>query len=142
MSKNFKLIGNNRKDIFFYNMGLMYCAVLLALIRFGQTGRLGWYFMFGLIYTLSLIARRSSYRSNMRTFVIALSFLMFFRITYYWNFNLSPYKTFLTNGYPCGEFYIYEENEYNDNYTNDKFFRPAMNFCINVDLKMIRWDYE
>ena len=100
-----RLIGTDRKSIFFYNMGLMYCAVLLALIRFGQTGRLGWYFMFGLIYTLSLIARRSSFKSNMRTFTIALSFLMFFRITYYWNFNLSPYKTFLTNGYPCGEYY-------------------------------------
>lgn len=137
-----RLIGNDRKSVFFYNMGLMYCAVLLALIRFGQTGRLGWYFMFGLIYTLSLIARRGSYHSNMRTFVIALSFLMFFRITYYWNFNLSPYKTFLTNGYPCGEYYIYEENEYNDSYSKDKFIRPAFDFCENIDLKMTITEYQ
>ncbi len=137
ISHNSRLIGNDNKSIFFYNMGLMYCAVLLSLIRFGQTGRLGWYFMFGLIYTLSLIARRSSIRSNMRTFTIALSFLMFFRISYYWNFNLSPYKTFLTDGYPCGELYIYEENEYNESYTRDKFIRPAFDFCKNMDLNMI-----
>ena len=142
MTRNSRLIGNERKNIFFYNMGLMYCAVLLALIRFGQTGRLGWYYMFGLIYTLSLIARRSSYHSHMKTFVIALSFLMFFRITYYWNFNLSPYKTFFSNGYPCGEFYIYEENEYNGNYTTDKFVRPAIDLCSNIDLKMTRSDYN
>lgn len=137
-----RLIGNDHKSVFFYNMGLMYCAVLLALIRFGQTGRLGWYFMFGLIYTLSLIARRSSFKSNMRTFTIALSFLMFFRITYYWNFNLSPYKTFLTNGYPCGEYNIYEENEYNDSYSRDKFIRPAFDFCENIDLKMTITEYQ
>lgn len=142
MTRNSRLIGNERKNIFFYNMGLMYCAVLLSLIRFGQTGRLGWYFMFGLIYTLSLIARRSSYHSHMKTFVIALSFLMFFRITYYWNFNLSPYKTFFSNGYPCGEFYIYEENEYNENYATDKFVRPAIDLCSNIDLKMTRSDYN
>lgn len=142
ISHNSRLIDNKRKNVFFYNMGLMYCAVLLALIRFGQTGRLGWYFMLGLIYTLSLIARRSSLKSNMRTFVIALSFLMFFRITYYWNFNLSPYKTFLSNGYPCGELYIYEENEYNEHYTGDKFYRPAIDLCNNVDLKMTKSTYE
>lgn len=137
-----RLIDNDRKSVFFYNMGLMYCAVLLALIRFGQTGRLGWYFMFGLIYTLSLIARRSTRNSNMRIFIIALSFLMYFRVSYYWNSVLSPYKTFFTNGYPCGAKELYEENEYNENYTRDKFIRPAFDFCENVDLKMIVSDYH
>lgn len=136
---------NDRKDIFFYNMGLMYCAVLLSMIRFGQTGRLGWYYMFGLIYTLSVIAQRSKFTSSVRTFVIALSFLMFFRITYYWNFNLSPYKTFLSNGYPCGIIEIYQENEYDEGYTQNKLYRPAFDLCENIDLKYVkikRNDYD
>lgn len=138
MVSNSHFIRNTKKDVFFYNMGLMYCAVLLALIRFGQTGRLGWYYMFGLIYTLSTIAQHSSMRSNLRTFVIALSFLMFFRITYYWNFNLSPYKTFFSNGYPCGIIEIYEENEYDEMYTQDKLYRPVFDLCPNLDLKMVK----
>jgi hypothetical protein len=138
MSSNEHLISeDNRKDVFFYNMGLMYCAVLLALCRFGSTGRLGWYYMFGLIYTFSVIGMRADFHSLVRTFIIILSFAMFFRITNYWNFNLSPYKTFLSNGYPCGIREIYDENEYHKEYTRDKFFRPAFDYCPRLDLKMI-----
>lgn len=132
MVRNSDLIENNKKNIFFYNMGLMYCAVLLALIRFGQTGRLGWYYMFGLIYTLSTLARKSRADSYLRTLVIAMSFAMFLRITAQWDFNLSPYKTFLTNGYPCGIREIYDDCEYDDAYTKDKFTRPALDICTNA----------
>ena len=132
MVRNSDLIENNKKNIFFYNMGLMYCAVLLALIRFGQTGRLGWYYMFGLIYTLSTLARKSRADSYLRTLVIAMSFAMFLRITAQWDFNLSPYKTFLTNGYPCGIREIYDDCEYDDAYTKDKFTRPALDLCTNA----------
>lgn len=138
MTKYSYLIKNTRKDIFFYNMGLMYCAVLLSLIRSGNTGRLGWYYMFGLIYTLSVIARRSSVRNHMRTFVVLLSFVMFFRITYQWNFNLSPYKTFLTDGYPCGIREIYETYEYDDNYTVDKLYRPVFDISTSLDFSNMR----
>lgn len=138
MVRNSDLIKNTRKDIFFYNMGLMYCAVLLSLIRSGNTGRLGWYYMFGLIYTLSAIAQRSDLKTHMRTFVIALSFLMFFRITYIWNFNLSPYKTFLTNGYPCGISDIYVDYEYDEQYTFDKLYRPVFDFCQYLDFKFMK----
>ena len=139
MSSNSYLISeDNRKDVFFYNMGLMYCAVLLALCRFGSTGRLGWYYMFGLIYTFSLIGIRADSRTLTRAFIIVLSFVMFYRITSAWNFNLSPYKTFLSNGYPCGDINIYEGNEYHKEYTRDKFYRPAFDFCSRVDLKMVK----
>lgn len=139
--KNSKLVRDTRKDIFFYNMGLMYCAVLLSLIRFGSTGRLGWYYMFGLIYTLSSLAVKSSHRSYLRTLVIALSFMMFFRITYEWSPLLTPYKTFLTNGYPCG-MKIYEENEYDEQYTVDKLYRPAFDFCDKLDLNFEKTETE
>lgn len=142
MVKNSNLIRNTRKDIFFYNMGLMYCAVLLSLIRSGNTGRLGWYYMFGLIYTLSAIAQRSDTKTHMRTFAIVISFLMFFRITYSWNFNLVPYKTFLSNGYPCGVRGIYDENEYDAQYTVDKLYRPAFDFCDKLDLKFEKAEAE
>lgn len=130
ITANRNKIYNRKKDIFFYNMGLMYCAVLLALIRFGQTGRLGWYYMFGLIYTLSTIAQNSNKKSHLRTFTIILAFVMFFRITSAWAFNLTPYKTFLSDGYPCGIYQIYEENEYDVNYTADKLYKPAIDIFL------------
>ncbi len=137
MTKYSYLVKNTRKDVFFYNMGLMYCAVLLSLIRSGNTGRLGWFYMFGLIYTLSSIARSSDVRIHLRTFVIALSFIMFFRITYQWDFNLSPYKTFLTDGYPCGIREIYETYEYDDSYTFDKLYRPVFDFSSSLDFRFV-----
>lgn len=133
---NSHLLSNNRKDVFFYNMGLMYCAVLLALIRFSSTGRLGWYYMLGLIYTFSVIGLRAGYRTKTRSIILVLSFVMFLRITNAWDFNLSPYKTFLTNGYPCGIMEIYDENEYDKRYTDDKLYRPVIDFCTKIDLKM------
>lgn len=130
MVRNSDKIGYRKKDIFFYNMGLMYCAVLLALIRFGQTGRLGWYYMFGLIYTLSAIAQNSNKKSHLRTFTIILAFVMFYRITSAWAFNLTQYKTFLTDGYPCGIYEIYEDNEYDVNYTANKLYKPAFDIFL------------
>lgn len=136
MLKNEDLIGENKRDIFFYNVALAYCAVQLLFIRFDQGGRLAWYFLIGLIYVLSQIASKSVVGSWVRPVLIVLSFLMFFRITNAWLSMLTPYKTFLTDGEPSGK-QMYIENEYDKNYTVDKLYRPAFYFCNYLDLKMI-----
>ena len=43
------------------------------------------------------------------------------RILYSWQFNLCPYKTFLTPGHTGAE-WIYEQYEYDQYYDIDKFY--------------------
>lgn len=120
---NYHLISKKKKEIVFFNLSIIFCAILLFFIRFGQGGRFGWYYMIGLIYMLTKLTTRPKALSWMKPLVITISFLLFARITYSWAFNLTPYKTFLTNGLPSGELYIYEKWEYDPQYTNNKFYR-------------------
>lgn len=120
---NYHLISKKKKEIVFFNLSIIFCAILLVFIRFGQGGRFGWYYMIGLIYMLTRLATHPKAFSWMKTLVITISFLLFTRITFLWAFNLTPYKTFLTNGLPSGEYYIYEKWEYDSHYTDNKFYR-------------------
>ena len=43
-------------------------------------------------------------------------------------FNLTPYKTFLSDGFPSGDRWIYDKYEYDANYTTDKLYRPVFDF--------------
>ena len=103
----------------------------MAFIRFGQGGRFGWYFFFGLIYTLTVLASQSRLFAFNKPVVLLLSVLLYVRITYLWAFNLTPYKTFLTDGVPSGESWIYEMFEYDERYTDDKFIRPILRIPSN-----------
>lgn len=123
--KNRKSIPTDRKSLIFFNILYGFCSILLLFMRMGQGGRFGWYFMIGIIYVLTYLGTRKTLIKDMKLFVIFVCFVLFYRITNAWAFNLTPYKTFLTDGYPSGERYIYEKYEYDDKYTNDKFYRPA-----------------
>lgn len=129
---------DDTKSIFFFNMAIMYCAVELVFVRFMQGGRLGWFFMFGLIYTYSIMADNVKRGSWFRTIIIAMSFIMFFRITYSWRTMNVPYKTFLTNGYPPGGMVMYSEHEYDSQYVENKFYKPAFDWCSNMHFKMVK----
>jgi len=121
--KKYNMIGNNRKDLTFLNMSFVYCAILLFFMRFGQGGRFGWYYIFGLIYTLTYISDMKKIKDNTRNIVILVSFLLFLRITYSWRTMNIPYKTFLTDGEPAGNGDIYRYYEYDQSYTIDKFYK-------------------
>ncbi len=121
--KNYKLIKSKPMEITFSNIYVVFCGVLLMFLRFGQGGRFGWYYMIGIIYIFSRLSTlRKSTKWN-KVFVFVLSTLLFVRITSLWAFNLTPYKTFFSNGYPSGETYIYWNWEYDYNYTKDKLYR-------------------
>lgn len=125
---NYRLIPNNKKDITFLNMGIVFCSLLLLFLRFGQGGRIGWFFLMGIIYTLTTLCTNKYAKKWMRPFFITVSFVLFMRITTSWSFNLLPYKTFLTQGYPCGEKWLYENFEYDQSYTYNKLYRPIFTF--------------
>lgn len=130
--KNYAFFDNkHKKHLIFLNLSIIFCGILLVFIRFGQGGRFGWYFFFGLIYTLTTLASQSRLFTFNKPVVMLLSILLYVRITYSWAFNLTPYKTFLTDGVPSGESWIYEMFEYDERYSDDKFIRPILRIPSN-----------
>lgn len=126
--KNYHLIPNDKKNLVFLNLSYVFCAILVLFARFGQGGRFGWYFFIGLIYTFTYLSVQANSFTWMKPFIMTLSFVLFFRITSAWSFNLCPYKTFLTDGRPCGESYISDFWEYDHNYDYNKFYRKPFVF--------------
>ena len=119
--------------ILLMNMALIFCGILLFFVRSENGGRLSWYYMIGIISTLSLIC---TYKKNVKTKVpvllIILSIFLYLRIYTQWQdlTFLYPYKTFLSNGIRENDI-IHEGYEYNNNYDKDKFCRHAFRFTPN-----------
>ena len=120
--RNEILIPHDKITLTYLNLSYIFCAILLIFMRFGQGGRIGWFFMFGFIYCPSLFATMKRQIGDMKLFVVLLSMFLFLRITNGWSEMLIPYKTFLTNGEPCGK-KIYDYYEYDIKYTDNKFYR-------------------
>ena len=112
-----------KKNIVLYNIALGFCAILLLFIRSENGGRLSWYFVYGLIFSLTQLATTSYGRKiKMGLQLAIISFLLFFRILTSWGVFVYPYKTFLTNGHREND-YIFNKYEYDDGYDRDKFYR-------------------
>jgi len=124
---NYKNISNKAKDVMMLNIALIFCAILLVFIRSENGGRLGWMFMIGVLCTLSNICVKNKKILSQGLLVIVVCFLLFFRILNGWGVLVSPYKTFLTDGYRGGDF-IHDNYEYDSMYDENKFYRPAFWF--------------
>ena len=118
----YKRIPEDKEHLVLLNMALVFCAILLFFIKSGNSGRLSWYYMLGIISTLSFLYSRERKVNQSAGKIIVLMFLLYFRILYYWGIQLYPYKTFLTDGYRKGDV-IHERYEYDDRYDADKFYR-------------------
>ncbi|MCF0208095.1 MAG: EpsG family protein [Bacteroidaceae bacterium] len=119
---NYDIVGKNKDEIFFLNMAIVFCAILLLFVRSINGGRLTWYFIFGIICTMTnIIANSKGKRANvLRTTLIVLFFGLFYRILVGWGGSLSPYKTFFTPGHRDYD-QIYIQYEYDNEYDEDKF---------------------
>lgn len=120
--KNYKSIAENNKTIVFLNLSLAFCAILLFFIRSENGGRLGWYYMIGVISTVTYLCTRQCSISSRTLGIIALSTLLYVRILVAWGPMLSPYKTFLTPGVRNNDI-IYKMFEYDKAYAKNKFYR-------------------
>ena len=121
--KSYRHLPNTKQSIVLYNIALVFCAVLLLFIRSENGGRLSWYFVYGLIFSLTqLLTTKNGKRHHFDLYVISVSLFLFLRITVEWSFNMCPYKTFLTPGHTAEE-WIYERYEYDLKYDMDKFYR-------------------
>ena len=131
--KSYKYIPADKSHVVLLNMALIFCGILLLFVRSENGGRLSWYYMIGIISTITLIG---SYRYNIKTMgtflILGISLFLYLRIYTGWQaYNLlSPYKTFLTDGYRDNDI-IRKTYEYNYNYDEDKFCRKAFRFTPN-----------
>lgn len=133
--KNYNRLYENREMSLLTNMAIAFCSLLVLFYHSDNGGRLSWYYMIGIISTMSTLACNryveeasnrgfvSRIRANRYTSVImVLCFALFFRIVMSWGVLLSPYKTFLTPGIREGD-YIEAFFEYDHGYDENKFYR-------------------
>jgi hypothetical protein len=103
-------------------MALTFCGILLFFIKSENGGRLSWFYMIGLISTLTYLLTFKR-KFNFKAFsLLVVSAFLFLRILFSWGIMLYPYKTFFTNGARKGDF-IYDKYEYDYGYDKDKFYR-------------------
>ena len=130
---NYRNIPKQKKDIVMLNMALIFCAVLLVFVRSENGGRIGWMFMMGVLCTLSNVCIKRKRMLQQGVLMIVVCLGLYYRVYSSWQgamMGLSPYKTFLTDGYREGD-PIRERYEYDKRYDGDKFYRPAL--WLNVE---------
>lgn len=121
--KNYAKIASDKKTITFLNMTFVLCGLLLIFMRFGQGGRMGWFFLIGVFYMLPYLSNQKNAFTWMKPLVILLSFILFMRMTISWEPLNVPYKTFLTPGEPAGDGSTFTVYEYDFEYVKNKFYR-------------------
>ncbi len=118
---SYNIISNKVKDLAMLNIALIFCAILLIFIRSENGGRLGWFFMIGVMCTMSNICIKGTKLLKNGVWLLFVSFFLFYRLIDAWAFNMCPYKTFLTPGHTAAE-WIYQEYEYDQKYDTDKLY--------------------
>nr|WP_279171071.1 EpsG family protein [Prevotella nigrescens] len=121
--KSYRHLPNTKQSIVLYNIALAFCVILLLFIRSENGGRLSWYFLYGLIFSLAQLSTTNyGKKIKMGLQLSIVSFVLFLRILTSWGVLLYPYKTFFTNGHREND-YIFERYEYDYNYDKDKFYK-------------------
>lgn len=118
----FEVDEDDKQMVTLTNMALIFCAILLVFVRSDNGGRLGWYYMMGMIATLTYLANKEDRINYYGAGLIALCAVLYLRIVLAWGVQLSPYKTFFSDGHREGDF-IYQIYEYDEQYDLDKLYR-------------------
>ena len=122
-------IPEDKEHLVYLNGALMFCIILLLFLHSSNAGRQSWYYMLGMIYTLSFLSTKKMAFDDYSKIVYLLASVLFLRFIFGWGILINPYKTFLTSGHRQND-PIYLNFEYDDKYDNDKFYRPAINVYI------------
>ena len=128
---NYHKLPNTRKHIVLLNMALAFCAILLFFIRSDNGGRISWYYIIGLISTLTTICINKRTNAATSYMMIIVSLMLYGRIYFAWGNLVHPYKSFLTDGYRENDL-IREKYEYDNNYDYDKFYRSTFRISPNI----------
>lgn len=129
----YKAIKEEKCEIFLLNIALIFCAILLIFIRSENGGRLAWYYMIGIILTISNIGSRYRKRSLLSLGLIFLSLSLYVRVYNSWQSYhfLYPYKTFFTNGYRKMDI-VHDKFEYDEMYDENKLYRQPIRWNVNI----------
>ncbi len=121
---NYKVFGSNKKKLLMLNISIAFCATLLFFIRSINGGRLSWYFLIGLISTLTYVVHSKRIKQSLAQLLIIISLFFYLRVYSSWQVYgiLYPYKTFFTPGHQTKQEY-YEIFEYDTRYDKNKFYR-------------------
>jgi hypothetical protein len=122
---NYDKVGNTKRRIVFLNIAIFFCGTLLTFIRSENGGRISWYYMIGIIVTMTYIFKHVRNKQNYSIFIIIVCLFLNMRIFRSWQVyhTLYPYKTFLTNGPRLKNDVISDYYEYDHNYDKNKFYR-------------------
>lgn len=120
--KRYDEIPLRRVNIVLTNMALTFCLILLFFIKNENGGRLSWYYMIGVISTITYLCTHRYQNKQFANIIVLVCFFLFNRILTSWGMMLYPYKTFLTNGFRKGDD-IEARYEYDHNYDRDKMYR-------------------
>ena len=128
--KNYNKIDTDKRTLTFLNMTIVLCFILLFFMRFGQGGRFAWPFYIGVFYIIPYLVSKNKTSLPLTSIVLVVFSLLFIRISIAWESLNVPYTTFLTNGMPAGDGKIFNKYEYDLNYVDDKFYRPAFDIIL------------
>lgn len=126
---NYDKIADTEENMLFLNMAFMFCAILLLFIRSDNGGRMAWYFIIGLIITLTNIISHHYFGVFPKFVLVLLFFGLYLRVYNAWQelHSLYPYKTFFSNGYRENDHY-WMYYEYDHNYDNNKLYRTPFRY--------------
>ena len=114
---------NNRKEIVLLNMAFLFCVILLLFVRSENGGRIAWHYMIGIIASVTHLATNTKHKSEALNGALLMMFgILFLRILLVWGLQISPYKSFFTDGHREGDL-IYQVYEYDPLYDEDKFYK-------------------
>lgn len=122
--KRYKRLGKDKLSLCMLNISLGFIFILCFFVRFSDGGRMSWYYLIGIVCTIAEILSKESQRSEVKILTQTVMIVLYLRVLYGWGIQLSPYKTFLTNGVRSGDV-IEEMYEYDFKYSKDKLYRPV-----------------
>ena len=103
------------------NIAFLFVLMLLMFVRFENGGRLTWVFMIGIACWVAEGIANTRKLDVTKIAMYTVMCLLYIRIIYAWGELLTPYKTFLTDGVRYDA--IWEKNEYDHRYDEDKLYK-------------------
>ncbi|MGI6243636.1 MAG: EpsG family protein [Prevotella sp.] len=122
--KRYDRIAKDKLTQCLLNIALLFIFILCFFVRFPDGGRMSWYFLIGIICIAAEILVKEKKGSMMKIATISVMIVLYLRILFAWGIQLSPYKTFLTNGYREND-EVREKYEYDLMYDTNKLYRPV-----------------
>lgn len=122
----YRKIPDDVKSVTMLNAALCFCGFLLFFVTSSTAGRQSWYYMMGIIGTLTYLVKVNKKGEFVNSLYVVI-LLLFLRFVVFWGILVSPYKSFLTDGHRAND-PIFMQFEYDERYDKDKFYRKAIDF--------------